>query len=434
MSFPLLVIILSLFTALFILLSVRGSDPKKAFGTVSGLFWTTCAVAFAAGLVTNPAEVFAGATMGLKTWWNIVFPSLLPFFIVSELLMSFGLVSFIGALMEPLMRPLFNVPGCGSFVMCIGYTSGYPIGAMVTARLRTQKLCTRIEAERLLSFTNNSSPLFMMVAVSVGMLGRPELAVVIAGSHYLSNLTLGLLMRFYGRHDSEVLPVRGYPYGSVFRRAFSELEAAWEKEKRPLGKIVSDSVKNAVNSLLSIGGFIILFAVIIKLITVAGFIDWAAAALGALLCPLGFYPEIMPALASGFFEMTIGSKMVTESQAPLIQQVAAVEMLLAWSGLSVIAQVAGMISETDIRMFPFVLARLAHAALAALYAVFLFGPSIPHAEGLMVPATAALEKMVSTPSLLANLAVSGLLLLLSISFLIIISSLYLVLRKVRIYL
>ena len=434
MSFPTLAIIISLLSALFILLSVRHSGPKKASGTISGLFWTTCAVTFAAGMVSHPAEVFAGATMGLKTWWNIVFPSLLPFFIVSELLMNFGLVSFIGALMEPLMRPLFNVPGCGSFVMCIGYTSGYPIGAMVTARLRSQNLCTRIEAERLISFTNNSSPLFMMVAVSVGMFGRPELAVVIAGSHYLSNLTLGFLMRFYGRHDSETLPVRGYPFGSVFRRALSELEAAWEKENRPLGRIINDSVKNSVNSLLVIGGFIILFAVIIKLITVAGFIDRAAAGLGALLCPLGFSPEIMPALASGFFEMTIGSKMVSETTAPLIQQVAAIEMLLAWSGLSVIAQVAGMISETDIRMLPFVLARLAHAVLAALYAVFLFGPAIPRAEGLMVPATAALEKMGGSPSILGGLAVSGVLLLLAITSLIIISSLYLALRKVRLYL
>lgn len=348
--------------------------------------------------------------------------------------MNFGLVSFTGVLMEPLMRPLFNVPGCGSFVMCIGYTSGYPIGAMVTARLRSQKLCTRIEAERLISFTNNSSPLFMIVAVSVGMFGHPELAVVIAGSHYLSNLTLGFLMRFYGRHDSETMPVRGYPFGSVFRRALSELGATWEKESRPLGRIISDSVKNAVNSLLAIGGFIILFAVIIKLVTVAGFIDLAAAALGTLLCPLGFSPEIMPALASGFFEMTTGSKMVSEAPAPLIQQIAAVEMLLAWSGLSVIAQVAGMISETDIRMFPFVLARLAHAALAALYAVFLFGPAIPRAQGLMVPATAALEKMGDSPPLLANLAVSGVLLLLTMILFIIISTLYLAFRKVRIYL
>jgi sporulation integral membrane protein YlbJ len=318
--------------------------------------------------------------------------------------------------------------------MCIGYTSGYPIGAMVTARLRSQRLCTRIEAERLISFTNNSSPLFMIVAVSVGMFGRPELAVVIAGAHYLANLTLGVLMRFYGRHDTEVLPARAYPHGNLFRRAFDELEAAWEKESRPLGKIIGDSVKNAVNSLLAIGGFIILFAVIIKLVTVAGFIDRAAAGLGAVLCPLGFSPEIMPALASGFFEMTIGSKMVSETAAPLLQQVAAVEILLAWSGLSVIAQVAGMISETDIRIIPFVLARMAHAALAALYAVFLFGPAVPRTGGLTVPAMAALEKIESAPAFTANLAVSGLLLLLAIFSLLGLSALYLALRRVRTYL
>lgn len=375
-------------------------------GQAARLLWTACALAFAVSMIFQPGEVFEGATMGLKTWWNIVFPSLLPFFIVSDLLMSFGLVHFIGVLAEPLMRPLFNVPGSGSFVLCVGYTSGYPIGAMVTARLRSQGLCTRVEAERLMSFTNNSSPLFMLVAVSVGMFGRPELGFFIAGAHYLANLTLGFLLRFYGRGDRESLPVRGNPYESIFTRAVRELTSAWRKETRPLGKIIGDAVKNAVNSLLAIGGFIILFAVIIKLFTKAGLISLMAGALGVVLYPLGFSPEIMPALASGFLEMTIGSKTAAESPVPLIQQMVAVQLILAWSGLSVHAQVASMISETDIRMFPFILSRIAHAALAAFYTIFLFGPAFPYAGSLLSPAMAGLGKVYSTPAFTESLKFS----------------------------
>lgn len=378
----------------------RRAVPGMNTGQAARLLWTVCALAFAVSMVFHPGEVFEGAAMGLKTWWNIVFPSLLPFFIVSDLLMSFGLVHFIGVLTEPLMRPLFNVPGSGSFVLCVGYTSGYPIGAMVTARLRSQRLCTRVEAERLISFTNNSSPLFMLVAVSVGMFGRPDLGVFIAGAHYLANLTLGFLLRFYGRNDREILPLRGNPHESILTRAVRELTSAWRKETRPMGKIIGDSVKNAINNLLAIGGFIILFAVVIKLFAKAGLISLMAGMLGALLYPLGFSPEIMPALASGFLEMTIGSKTAAESEAPLIQQLVAVAMILAWSGLSVQAQVAGMISETDIRMLPFILSRVAHAALAAFYTVILFGPALPFAGELLMPAMAVLEKMGEAPSFL----------------------------------
>lgn len=397
----------------------------------AGLFWTICALAFVIAMICQPKIVFEGATTGLKTWWEIVFPSLLPFFIASEFLMSFGLVRFMGVLLEPFMRPLFNVPGCGSFVLCIGYTSGYPIGAMVTARLRSERQCTRVEAERLLCFTNNSSPLFMFVAVSVGMFGRPDLGVVIAGAHYLANLTLGFLLRYYGHNDNEKLPVKAKTEGFILSRAFNELADSWRLETRPLGKIMGDAVRNSINNLLNIGGFIILFAVIIKLFTVAGIINLLSGFLGTVLIPLGFSPEILPALANGFFEMTIGSKTASESTAPLIQQVVAVEMILAWSGLSVHAQVANMISGTDIRMLPFICMRIAHAALSAVFTIFLFSPAILLTNDLLVPAMATLDNIYKKPVILANLELSGFLFLFIISAMLILIIFYIAAKKIN---
>ncbi|NLI13276.1 MAG: sporulation integral membrane protein YlbJ [Peptococcaceae bacterium] len=318
-------------------------------------------------MIFNPRIVFEGSVTGLKTWWNIVFPSLLPFFIASELLMSFGVVNFMGVLLEPVMRPLFKVPGAGAFVVAVGFTSGYPIGAMLTARLRADGLCTRVEAERLMSFTNNSSPLFMLVAVSVGMFNNPGLGMLIAAAHYLSNLTLGLLLRFYAAGDTERLaepPVSGR---GVVRQAFSKMLQTQRQEKRPAGKIMGDAVKKSVTNLLNIGGFIILFAVLIRLMSAAGIIEIIARALGVFLLPLGFAREILPALGSGFFEMTIGSKLASEAAAPLLQQVVAVGMILAWSGLSVHAQAASMIADTDIRMRPFIFSRICHTCLAGFY-------------------------------------------------------------------
>ncbi|OPY56532.1 MAG: Sporulation integral membrane protein YlbJ [Pelotomaculum sp. PtaU1.Bin035] len=331
------------------------------------LLWTILAVLFVLTMIFQPRIVFEGAVMGLKTWWNIVFPALLPFFIASELLMNFGVVHLMGVLLEPVMRPLFNVPGAGSFVMAVGFSSGYPIGSMVTAKLRLQGLCTRAEAERLMSFTNNSSPLFMLVAAAVGMFNNPSLGWIIAGAHYLSNLTMGFGLRFYARNDTERIPERPSKSRGLVSQAFQRALQVQRQDNRPLGKIMGDAVRNAVTNLLNIGGFIILFAVIIKLLTTAGFINAMAGFLGILFLPLGFSPEILPALASGFFEMTIGSKLASEAAVPLIQQVAAVGMILAWSGLSVHAQVASMISETDIRMPPFIISRVAHSLLAGLY-------------------------------------------------------------------
>src|SRR5699024_1268343 len=79
------------------------------------------------------------------TWFDIVFPSLLPFFIMSELLMMYGIVQAIGILSEPIMRPFFRVPGAGSFAFVVGMASGYPLGAKITASLLEKNYINQIE-------------------------------------------------------------------------------------------------------------------------------------------------------------------------------------------------------------------------------------------------------------------------------------------------
>ena len=350
---------------------------------ISSLLWIAIAVIFVLGMVVQPKIVFEGSISGLNAWWKIVFPSLLPFFIASEILMKLGLVRFLGVLLEPVMRPLFNVPAAGAFVLVIGFTSGFPIGSMVTAQLRQQGLCTRVEAERLMSFTNNSSPLFMLTAIAVGMFGRADLGIVIAGSHYLANILLGFALRFYKYNDREI--TSQLSTSSSIRQTFKTL-LRQPQGKQPLGQLLGEAVASSITKLLNIGGFIILFAVIIRLLNHVGIIDLLAALLGFILIPLGLSPEVLSALASGFFEMTIGTKLATEASAPEFHRLLAVAMILGWSGLSIHAQVASMIAKTDIKMKIFILTRIAHATLATFF-TWLFYKPLDSDTNLTIPAT-----------------------------------------------
>ena len=421
-------LILLLFIIALLAVNIFMKDRSRR-SDAAHLFWTAAALVFVVSMVFYPRIVFDGASLGLKTWWNIVFPSLLPFFIASELLMSFGFVHFMGELLDPVMRPLFNVPGSGSFVMAVGFTSGYPIGSMVTARLRSEGLCTRAEAERLMSFTNNSSPLFMLVAVSVGMFNNPGLGVLIAGAHYLSNITLGILLRFYARKDGERRPAAAPGQKNLIVRAIRRILQVQREEKRPPGKIIGDAVSKSVANLLNIGGFIILFAVIIKLLGAAGIIDAIAGILGVVLLPLGFSPDILPALGSGLLEMTIGSKLASEAPVPLAQQVVAVGMILAWSGLSVHAQAASMIADTDIRMLPFVLSRICHTCLAGIY-TFIACRWAGSLEDMAAPVTAAARYFQDTGWLSLNLKIF-LLFIIMLAAIIIAALLFHTLRSLR---
>ncbi len=325
-------------------------------------------------MVIFPEEAFSAAVNGLDIWWNIVFPALLPFFIGSEILMGLGVVHFMGVLLEPLMRPVFKVPGVGSFVMAMGLASGFPIGSILTTKMRKQKLVTRIEGERLMSFTNTADPLFMFGAVAVGMFGLPHVGASIAAAHYLSSITLGLIMRFHGKDE----PVRkgGGAKRNILSRGLRAMVDAREKDKRPLGQLMGDAIRNSVNTLLLIGGFIILFSVIIEILAVMGAVSMLSILLKTILEPLGISPGLSPAIISGFFEVTLGCKLAGSAPEaiPLYQKIMITGSVIAWSGLSVHAQVASIISETDMRISPFVVARGIHALLAGLYTYLLIGP------------------------------------------------------------
>ncbi|PLR84096.1 sporulation integral membrane protein YlbJ [Bacillus canaveralius] len=327
----------------------------------------------AVSLISFPQESVDASIRGLNMWWEIVFPSLLPFFIVSEMLIGFGVVKFIGVLLEPLMRPLFKVPGVGGFVWAMGMASGYPAGAKLTARLRQEGQLTRIEAERLVSFTNSSNPLFIFGAVSVGFFYHAQLGIILALAHYLGNISVGVIMRFYGKDDEKGNEQSQHKFS--IKTALSALHRTRINDNRPIGKLLGDAVMSSIQTLLMIGGFIILFSVINKLLYHLQFTSFFAKIIEVILDVLHLPVMLSIPFISGLFEITLGSQMTSQVQeATLMQQTIITSFILAFSGFSVQAQVASILAQTDIRFQPFFFARVIHGILASCFAFLLWNP------------------------------------------------------------
>ena len=78
-------------------------------------------------------------------------------------------------------------------------------------------------------------------------------------------------------------------------------------------------------------------------------------------------------ILSGIFEMTLGSQMISQiNETPLLQQAMVTSFILAFSGLSIQAQVASILAETDIRFKPYFFARIIQSILA-LFSFCIFG-------------------------------------------------------------
>jgi sporulation integral membrane protein YlbJ len=380
--------------------------------------------------VRFPKDAFDSAMTGLHLWWNVVFPALLPFFILSEILMGLGAVHFIGVILEPLMRPLFNVPGAGAFAMSMGLASGYPMDAVITARFRQNRLCTAIEAERLLSFTNTADPLFMFGAVAVGMFGRPDLGAIIALAHYISSVLVGIIFRFHGRSQPNSTENMSTDLASIPLRAFRAMLKARHDDGRSISQLLGDSVKNSMNTILLIGGFIILFSVFLRVLSVTGLTTALTTLFTALLNLIGFSTSLAPALVSGLFELDLGSMAASQADAPLIEKVAATSAIIAWSGLCVHGQVASIVIESGIRMRPYMAGRLLHAVLAAIVTIGLMNLKQIASDFSVIPVFQKISAYQTTFSFSGRIEQIGIHFLLFFGVLLVISLIFYILRQI----
>lgn len=322
-----------------------------------------------------PEAALQSALRGLAIWWDVLFPSLFPFFVISEVLLGFGVVHLIGTLLDPMMKPLFRIPGSGGFVAAMGYVSGYPVGAKLTAKLWEQKMVTREEGERLVAFTTSSDPIFLIGAVSVGFFHNPRIGLILALAHYGGGLLVGLLMRFHGRKEFTAnIKHKGPRQHSRFKAAIYAMHAARKADGRAFGILLKQAVESSLHLIIVVGGLVVFFSVFLELWTQAGAIPALNHVVSALLSLAGIPEELTTALVGGIFEVTLGARYAGTAGdgIPLPYKAAAAAFALSWGGLSVHAQIASILNSTNLRYLPFMVARLVHGVIAAAAVLLLW--------------------------------------------------------------
>ncbi len=318
------------------------------------------------GIINNPRLSLKSAASGVAIWFNIILPSLLPFFIISEILIELGFVDFIGKLLLPLMKPLFNVPGEGAFPLTMSILSGYPVGAKLTSRLREEGLITKDEGSRLICFTSTSGPLFMLGAVSIGMLNDSSLAPLIIIPHYLSVLVLGLFFSFYKENNRKVILLNNR---NIFEK-IQESYISWMKTKKSIGSLITKAVKESMDTIILIGGLVIFYSVIVEILFNMKFINNTIYYLSNLF---SIDTQLIKGIIIGLFEVTIGCKNIVASQSNLITKILILNFIIGWSGFSVHSQALSFINNTDINPKIYILSKFFHGILSAIfgYAIYL---------------------------------------------------------------
>ena len=340
---------------------------KPKFIILKNLFIPFCICLFTLFLLIFSNTNLISAKNGLKLWANSVVPSLLPFFIATELLGYTNIVSFLGKLLNKLMRPIFNVPGEGAFPFIMGVISGYPVGAKIVSNLRLHGKLTNIEAERLIAYSNNSGPLFIIGTVGIGLFKNTSIGILLFITHVLAGLSVGYVFRWW--KSGSIKRFETKPNKPLLSQKTVNLSN--------LGEVLSNSIMSAINSILLIGGFIVLFSVIISILESSGILNVFSNLLIPILSVFKISTSFANGIASGILELTNGvCKIAQIPNKSISTNIITCSFLLGFGGISVSLQILSIISKAKISIKPYLIGKLLQGSLAAVY-TYLFICYIP---------------------------------------------------------
>lgn len=318
------------------------------------VMFTICLVIFSK---TN----LSSAKSGLVLWANSIVPVLFPFFVATELLSHTNFTYYLGRILNRFMKPIFNVRGEGSFAFIMGIISGYPIGAKIAANFRENNICSKEECERLLSFTNNSGPLFIIGTVGISMFGNSTIGFLLLITHLLASITVGIVFRYWKYN-------KNYSYTKNNSYTSSKENISFSN----LGEIIGNSISSSINTILLIGGFVVLFSVIISILQTSQLLNILSNCIKPLFNLLNIPHNFGNGLICGILELTNGLNIVCNIPTKKLSiNIIIASFLLGLGGISILLQVWSTIAKTDLSIKPYILGKLLHACFSAFY-TFIF--------------------------------------------------------------
>lgn len=318
------------------------------------------------GIILFPNDSLSAAKEGLNIWSTVLIPSLLPFMIGANLIVDLKIVDIVGFLINPITKLLFNVSGKGALVFVISTVSGYPIGSKLAAELRLNNEISKGEAQRLVSFCSTSGPLFIIGSVATGMFKNSSIGYLMILCHYLGSLSVGILFRNYKKENL-------LNSSSSLKNNIKNIIESKNSDNKGFFVLFGDAVHNGVNTLLMVGGFVIVFSVIFKVLSLFNIISLISNLLYIPLSLLGVTKNLCYAFISGLFEMTIGCNNIASiSDAPEIIKVTLCSFLIGFSGLSILAQCSNFLAKTDIDINMYILSKFLHGVLASVFTFILY--------------------------------------------------------------
>ena len=293
-----------------------------------------------AGLLCYSKAVSAAMTQALALCVQVLLPSLFPFFVLSSMFISTGVIQRLSTRLEKPFQWLFGLPGSFGAALLLGAAGGYPVGAKTIATLYQQGQCSKRDAEKALRFCNNAGPAFLISAVGASLLQDPHAGLNLYAVHVLSALIIG----FIYRKNTDHVKYNGITADHMRNTATISLFLR--------------AVTDAFSSFLNVSAFVLIFSVISTMLQQLPLIDSLHCLPGGGILWYG--------LLAGFLELTSGVACLTQGGLPPSIMLPALSFVCGWGGCSVQFQTISLLHDAGLSCRQYLKSKLLQGILAAL--------------------------------------------------------------------
>lgn len=302
------------------------------------IFYTVFSISQICFLLLYPQGALAASKEGMQLWLNVLLPVLLPFLILTGILIHTNMAGKLLQPVEVIWNKVLGVSAAGAYAVIVGALCGYPVGAKITSDLYENHQISESEAKYLLTFTNHASPVFVRTYLCHICLKDQIPARTVFGIFALSDLTIMLLFRFV-----------------VYRNKIQFLSAD-KKKKTPVssssGAFLDVSIMNGFETVTRLGGYILMFSI-----------------LSACISHFWNMKNLIGYTLSGILELTTGLCRLQNANIHMQWKYLLTLFLTAFGGICITFQTRSLVTR-KLSMLPYITAKLLNGITTVLFALF----------------------------------------------------------------
>lgn len=277
-------------------------------------------------ILLTPSAYIDALKTALVNCYTTLIPSLIPFMMLSQLFCDSSAGNTVSAFLSPITRKLFRLNKSETKITLMSLIGGYPCGAKLISNALDKNELTLNSATRLLKFSVNPSPSYMILAVGVGLYQNKEIGFIF----FFSNLIATLLLAFITRPKSA--------------------QKQTETPPLPLSQSLVKSVCDSTNAMLLICGFTLFFSLVLQFFKNLGLFK--------------IHP-ILTALISLSLDVVTGVNNTCKISFFLTA------VAISFGGISVIFQCMAMLKGQKINFLKIIPFRILHSLLTGVISYFI---------------------------------------------------------------